>query len=163
MTRKSKREIERALENLDAGDGAITEGESFAEQHYSEPVTSFVHRTIREVLRLAYDPEIANADDRARGLLATVREVYEIGEDRDDAVLATLDERAGSAKRAHWHPTDAFATAVAVGPRLLNESTRARFDSALEAGNDDIAAQLVVQAVYEWLAKQDGGRLEVTT
>lgn len=154
MTRKSRREIERALEDLSGGNA--TGGESFAEEHYSDSVTSFVHRTIRDVLRITHDPAVANSTEPARALLVTVREHYGLDEKRDDAVLSTLQKRAQRAESSYWMPTDAFGAAIAVGPAILDGDRRARFDSGLEAGEDDVAAVLIVQAVYDWLADSEG-------
>ena len=155
MTRRSRREIERALEDLSGG-GNATSDESFAEKHYSDSVTSFVHRTIRDVLRLKYDSEVANSTEPARALLVTVRERYGIDEKRDEAVLSTLQKRAQRAESRYWMPTDAFGAAIVAGPAILGDDRRARFDSALEAGEDDVAAVLIVQAVYDWLADSEG-------
>jgi len=160
VTRKSKRELERALEELGSGD-AVRDGETFAERHYTTPVTSFVYQTTREVLRLTRNPEIANSDEPIRGLLAVVRKHYGINDDRDDAVLETLRSRAVQAEGELSRPRDAFGSAIVVGPQLLEDADQERFAAAFEADRDDEAARLIVQAVYEWLASRDGRPREV--
>ena len=154
MTRKSKRELERALEEIAGGGDGVTAGESFAEQEYSDPVTTFVHSTMRDVIRLTHDPDIANREEPARGLLQRVREVYDIDDDRDDAVLAELEDRAARAEPSNWSRTDVFETSIVAGPALLETASRERFDDAVESGKDDLGVQLIVEAVYEWLAER---------
>ena len=154
MTRKSKRELERALEDLAGGDDGVTAGRSFAEQEYSEPATTFVHSTMRDVIRLTHDPDIANREEPSRGLLQRVREVYDIDDDRDDAVLAELEVQAAKAEPSNWSRIDVFETSIAAGPALLDTTSRERFGDAIESGKEDLGAQLIVEAVYEWLAER---------
>jgi len=175
MTRKSKRELATELDDLeadeeldsrDAAEGrsrgsSVSGNETFAERHYTEPVASFVYQTHREVARLGHDPEIANSDEPIRGLLPVVREHYGIDDDRDDAVVEMLRSGAVLAEDAELRPTLTFGAVMTVGPQLLEGADEEWFADAFEDDRDDEAAQLIVQAVYEWLADQSDRRREV--
>lgn len=156
MTRPSKRELERAIEELNSEDSS-TPGESFVSREYSEPVATAVHTAIRKVIRDCYDEPIANAREPALAFLASLRETHGIDEIHDDAVLATLRKRAEDVDSHHWGPVDAFQAAIGVAPRLLEADDRERFDDAVAAGDDETVTTLSVHAVYDWLAQQPAG------
>jgi len=160
MTRRSKREIERALEKLGASDDTTDSAEPIAEQ-YPPQVADIVQETVRDIMRLTFDFQISNSEAPARALLPIVRETYDIDDDRDDAVLAALDDRGAQIGSGYWRRKDTFETALAAGPRLFDTAARDRFEGALKAGETDVAARLIVRTVYDALADQGGSRREV--
>lgn len=162
MTRKSPRELERALEHLD---GATTgsSGKPFAERHYPPAVREYVYRLTRDVMGARREPIPGNisAPARLRRLLDTLREQYGIDADRDDAVIATLQEQASREGSAHWGASGVLMAAPVYGPALLDEADRARFDELRAAGRQDEADALLIRTVYHWLADEaDARRME---
>lgn len=157
MTRKSKREIERVLEDLDEGLAAPL-GEPFAEQTYDEPLRGFVYQLTRDVDRLGLRHGHGNLKDpeRARVMLEALRERYGIDDDRDDDVLAALQAAAEQVPSTHWTTSDVLPAAVQYGPEFLDDGERRRFEAAFVAGREDEAAALAVRATYDWFADRGG-------
>lgn len=154
MTRKSKREIERVIEDLGGTDDSpgSGSGETFADRHYSEPVASFVRQVALDLIRITHDPEIANSDRVAEAFLEAVREEYGIDDDRDDAALEELQDRARRTSSEYWDAVAQFQSDVLTGPALLDGDARERFDEHLAADEEDAAAAMIVRRLYECLA-----------
>ena len=164
MTRRSKRELERALEAFD--DATPTNDRPSLDEMYPGPVTTFIQCVARDLHRIRHqNPEtIVNAPgpDATERFLVIVRDHYGIDEDRDDDVRQTLEESV--AGQEYHRPVDKFATAPV--------SVAAQFDLETPAGEtltelvhtdrEDEATQLLVHTVYDALAA-DGLHMEGQT
>lgn len=150
MTRKSKREIERALQDLSSTEQSATDGEPIQKQ-YPDDIEEFVESLALDNLAYKIAPNTSNPETTRR-ILKHLREEYGIDENRDDAVHATLRDRAGEVQSQYWNADDVIPAAIITGPALLDEADRERFEQLLDAGDDDEAADLIVDAAYDWLA-----------
>lgn len=164
MTRRSKREIERALEELD--DSSRREGHApRLRERYPDGVVRVIHGTARGLFGICHrNPErIANAPEpeATEAFLDVVRSEYGIETDRDEAVRRWL--AAAAANHPHMSPPDAFATATltVAAEQDLSASTGESFEALVDAGREQDAAQLLVQTAYEALADEGGRRSEV--
>ena len=160
MTRRSKREIERALEDLDKQSAGANDYTPAVKEKYSDEVVEAIYRVARDILRLSH----RNADrmgsnpstaERTSAFLEGVREQYGITDNRDDAVLAGLDKAAASTDSKHWGPIDSFQTAVASVPGEMDLETDHgdTLPDLVLAGDETAAEQLLVQRTYEILAE----------
>jgi hypothetical protein len=160
VTRRSKREIERALEDLDKHSADADDYTPAVKEKYSDEVVEVIYRVARDVLRLSH----RNADrmginpstaERTSAFLEGVREQYEITDDRDDAVLAGLDKAAATVDSRHWGPIDSFQTAVVSVPGEMDLATDGgdTLPDLVMVGDETAAEQLLVQQTYEMLAE----------
>lgn len=156
MTRKSKREIERALEDLGGGEQLARDSDPIQNQ-YSDDVEAFINSLALDNLAHKIAPNADNPE-RTRRMLEHIREEYGIDEDRDDAVHAELRGRAAEVDSQYWTADDALLPAIICGPALLDPNDSAHFEELLDADDEDEAAEMIVDAVYHWLADRgDGG------
>lgn len=160
MTRRSKRELERAVEDLVEETESSTSDETFADRHYSEGVRDFVYQVVRDTMVVTHNHELVNLNnpERTRRHLKSIRETYGIDDDRDDAVHSALRERAAEVQSKWWGPCDALSAAMVLGPALLSGDDREQFDELLDRGGEEQAAAMIVDAVYNELADRGSRR-----
>jgi hypothetical protein len=158
MTRRSKREIERAIADFPEQRAAQDDYTPAVKQKYSDEVVEVIYRVARDLLRVCHrNPDtIVNAptDEAAAVFLDKVRDQYEIADDRDDAARAALDEAAANADSKYWSPIDALQSAVISVPGEMDLETDdgAPLSELVGAGDETAAEQLLVQRTYEALA-----------
>jgi len=163
VTRKSKRELESALEAFD--DTTPGADRPAIDDVYPGPVATFIQRVARDLLRISHThpDEVVNAPEPAatRRFLALVRERYDLGEDRDDAVYSALE--ATVAGHEHGWAVDQFAIApVSVAKATEPETAAGESLSALVNTNrEDEAERLLVQTTYDTLADRGDRGVEV--
>lgn len=162
MSRKSKREIERALEAFD--DTTPTNSRPPLDEVYSEAVARTIQRVARDLHRIRrQNPEtIVNApvEEATSKFLSVVRDRYGIDENHDDAVRRALEE---SAVGQEYHrPVDQFAIApVSVAKEIDVEPAAGDSLTALvNTGREDEAERLLVRMVYDLFADRGGLRSE---
>jgi hypothetical protein len=166
MTRKSKREIERALADLERVDRPRPLRRSSLEESCDDAVVDFVHHVIRNLHQIQYrhPDSIVNAPshEAITQFLERVRDEYGIEKDRDEDVRATL---AGAGEGInYWNEIDSFAVAPAtVARRDPATGTGELLSDLVAAGDDDRAERLLIQATYDTLADLNGGRGVVVT
>jgi len=158
--RRSERELERALEDLDeaAADPAV--GASLLGEHYPDDVVALVHRVARDLMRIAHHhpDEIVNAPtpEATMAFLEYVREEYGIEDERDDAVCRTLETLAG--RRNHWQPVDSFSMAPIAIAKHDDVATDDgdSLSSLVAADQEREAEELLVRTAYNMLAARGG-------
>jgi hypothetical protein len=164
MTRRSKRELERTLEELDI-QSSQRETTTDIEEHCSQDVVEFVYGLSRDLLRISWH----NADDVVNerepeatlNYLELVREKYGIDEDHDEEIYQLLLDAISQEK--YWTPRDSFAMGpvhVAAHRDPETEDGEALAD-LVDGGRDEEAEQLLVGATYDLFAGEGGG-VEVT-
>lgn len=163
MTRRSKRSIERALDEL--GDERSVSAGPSVDEEYPDDVAAFIKQVTRGLFRICHRnaDEIVNASDPAatERFLELVRERHEIEEDRDDEVRRTLTDLV--AGHNHWDPIDGFSTApmgVAATTDLETPDGETLTD-LVRADRGDEASRLLVGTTYEAFADRGGRRVEV--
>lgn len=152
MTRKSKREIERALSEIanaeTSGTGPAGDGRRLKDTHPDHVVT-FVQTVFRDLLRICHqNPDtVVNVEDpeSLHNYLDLVHDEYGIDGDRDDDVQAGFAD----AQVAEWNHSQAgtfasFALAVPVDGTTLEE--------LVDADRQAEAERVLVGAMYELLA-----------
>jgi hypothetical protein len=160
VTRKSKRELERALADLDEA-GQPVAGPTSVQERYSGDVVDVIYATARAVLRIKYQHSDAIAtaptDQAVARFLEAVREEYDLDKSRDKRVSATL--LSVTERSPHWHPIDAFASALCVlaGRQEPTDENGTTLSTLVEVGDDQAAKRLLVRAAYGWLAGGNGG------
>ena len=164
MTRRSKREIERALEELDI-QSSQRETTTEIEEHCSEDVVEFVYGLARDLLRISWHnaDEVENETEPEATLnyLGLVRKQYGIKDDRDEQVCQLLIDATSQGK--YWDSRDSFSmgpvhVAAHRAPETEDGETLA---DLVDDGRDEEAEQLLVGATYDLFAGEDGG-VEVT-
>lgn len=161
MTRRtgpSRHDLWRDLDRLretTASPSDTPGGRPITEEWYGEDVQAFVYQVIRDAMTLMHDSGIANLEnpERSEAYLGAVRDHYGIDGDvgRDHDVVEALERRANQIDSPHWHPTDAFASALAVFPHRFDADEREAWDRRFET-DEDAAAREIVRATYNWLA-----------
>lgn len=160
MTHRSKREIERAVEELDVEASEERTTPSIKE-HCSEDVVEFVYGLARDLFQLSWHnaDEVVNASDPEATLnyLDIVRTEYGITDDRDDDVSQQLLD--ASSREKNWDTIDSFAMApVGVATHLDPETDAGETLAALvDGGREEEAEQLLVGATYDLFARTGGG------
>jgi len=161
MTRKSRRELEHAVDELlEERSQNRAADETFAERHYTDEIKDFVYEVSRDVMRILHDPEIGNLNnpERTYEVLQTLRETYEIETDSDDAVMDTLQAYASDVESQYWGPCDSLSAGVVAGPHFLSSDDRAQLRALVANGQKEQASQMAVSAVYHWLADAENTR-----
>ena len=158
MTRRSKREIERDLEEFTEQRTGAKDYTPAVKEKYPDEVVEVIYRVARDVMRLCHrNPDtVVNAptEEATAAFLDEVREQYGIADDRDADVRAGLDEAAANAGSKYWTPIDAFETAVIAVPGEMDLETDdgVTLSELIEAGDETAAERLLVQRTYEALA-----------
>ena len=161
---RSKREIERLVEDLERASASVERGGVYdgpLEARYSAEVVDVVRLASVELFRICHrDPVIANGPDREviGRFLEAVREKYDLGSDRDEAVRETL---ARATSGAHWgSEIDVFATApIAIAKHLdldLATPDGVGLEELVEEGRESEAVELLVATTYDVLASRGG-------
>ena len=166
MTRRSQRELERALEELDI-QTSERETTTEIEEHCSEDVVEFVYGLARDLLRISWHnaDEVVNETEPEATLnyLELVREQYGIEDDRDEEVCQLLLDSTSQEK--YWDSIDSLSMGpVHVAARRHPETAAGKTLAELvDEGREEEAEQLLVKATYDLLAEADGGGgVEVT-
>jgi hypothetical protein len=165
MTRKSKREIERQLADLDAGTTPARDGTSI-EDRCVDAVVSVVYELCRDLGRLgrqAADGTPMEEPAYTRRFVAAVREEYALDVDRDETAVQELLEVADESVHG-WDSVDVFATApVGLAGRVdVTSEGGADLQELVVDGREEAAKQLLVETVYECFAGDTGRGVEVT-
>jgi hypothetical protein len=166
MTRRSKRELERALEEIDVENSRERTAPKI-EEHCSEDVVEFVYGVCRDLFRLSYRNagEIVNERDDAvatEQFLELVRDEYGIEPDsaRDERVLETL---AASVKGdRHARPLDVFQTApISVATHVdVRGKDGSELTELLDTGREDEAEEALIRSTYSLVAGDGGAPAE---
>ncbi|MFY4815477.1 hypothetical protein ACOJIV_22680 [Haloarcula sp. AONF1] len=164
MTRRSQRELERALEELDI-QTSERETTTEIEEHCSEDVVDFVYGLARDLLRISWHnaDEVVNETEPEATLnyLELVREQYGIDDDRDEEVCQLLLDATSQEK--YWDSLDSFS----MGPvhvaahRTPETESGETLAELVDERREKEAEQLLVKATYDLLAG-NGGDVEVT-
>jgi len=162
MTRRSKREVERALEDL--AEDSPEEPATTVFDRAPDPLAEVLKNLTRDLILVFsdYPDEIANAPkpDATETYLEVVRDRYGIDEDRDAAVMRGLDD----VTIIDMPDADSLTKFGCMAPDIAEQSEVADADGyslaeLVEAGREAEAEDLLVQATYHALAEQ----LEVRT
>lgn len=160
MTRRSQRELERALEELDI-QTSERETTTEIEEHCSEDVVEFVYGLARDLLRISWHnaDEVENETEPEATLnyLELVRKQYGIEDDRDEEVCQLLLDATSQGK--YWDSRDSLSmgpvhVAAHRDPETEDGETLA---DLVDDGRDEEAEQLLVGATYNLFAGEDGG------
>ncbi|KOX94241.1 hypothetical protein [Halorubrum tropicale] len=160
MTRRSKRELERALEELDI-QTSERETTTEIEEHCSEDVVDFVYGLARDLLRISWHnaDEVVNETEPEATLnyLELVREQYGIDDDRDEEVCQRLLDATSQEK--YWDSLDSFSMRPVYVAAHRDPETEAGETLAelVDEGREEEAEQLLVEATYDLLAGEGGG------
>ena len=158
MTRKSKRELERAVERLQNNGNGTATSYTPLRNVYSEDVVQCIHSVARDVMRIIHrnpDTDVnASEPEATTHYLELVREQYGIDEDRDEAVRVMLNKVAtGNPHSYPTNPHDVFLNAVlSIPSHILVEDKNVSFEKLVADGREDRAKQLLVGRVYRCLA-----------
>jgi len=164
MTRRSKREIKRALEQLDTVETSVSE--TSLEEYHSDDVVRTVQALARDLLRIRYqNPDaIVNArePDATLTFLEIIRERYNIDDDSDEDVRLGLEDAV--AGRDYSTSVDGFAMALfAIAKQADIETDDGEsLEDLVDASREQIAERLLVRRTYETFANAGGRRSEVT-
>jgi hypothetical protein len=155
MTRRSKRELERALEEIDA-ENSRERTTPKIEEHCSEDVVEFVYDVCRDLFRIVNEKE----PEATWNFFQLVRKEYDVDDDRDDDIVPLLLDATSQEK--HWSPRDSFAAApVRVATELdLETDAGETLAELVDDGREEEAEQLLIGATYELLAADSGAPAE---
>lgn len=158
MTRRSKREIERAIADFPEQGAGRDDYTPAVKEKYPDEVVEVIYRVARDLMRVCHrSPDtIVNVptDEATAAFLEKVREQYGIADDRDDDIRAGLGEAVAQTDAKHWTALDAFQSAVISVPGEMDLETDdgATLSELIEAGDETAAERLLVQRTYEALA-----------
>jgi len=159
MTRRSKREVERALEDL--AEDSPEEPATTVFDRAPDPLAEVLKNLTRDLILVFsdYPDEIANAPkpDATETYLEVVRDRYGIDEDRDAAVMRGLDD----VTIIDMPDADSLTKFGCMAPDIA-EQLEVRTDAGepladlVEDGQTEAAERLVVRATYGALAERGG-------
>lgn len=156
--RKSKRELESALESLTSPQS--TRPDERLENRCLEPVVRAVRSLVLDLIRCRQEIA-AGGDDTTERFLERVRAEYGIDRDRDDMVARGLEDVAPGVKS--WDAADSFATGVIGLPGRVDVSSAdgESLQDLVVAGRIDDAERLLVATTYELFGDRGDRGLEV--
>ncbi|MFY4815476.1 hypothetical protein ACOJIV_22675 [Haloarcula sp. AONF1] len=159
MTRRSKREIKRAIEEIDVGRSQERTTPKI-EENRSEVVVEFVYDVSRDLMSISWEngDKVTNAEDPAATLnyLEIVREQYDIDDDRDEkASQRLLDVAEKLSDRTYL--TFSMAPAHLAGHRDLETESGETLSELIDEGCDAKAEHLLVKESYDLFAGENGG------
>lgn len=162
MTRKSKREIEHLIEELDdEHNRRDVDEEPLIEQRRPDHVVKFVYRVARDLMRLRWEKAegtvSASPPEATAQFLDLVRERYEVEEDRDEEVQSMLIS--ATQREKYRRPFDVFQTApIAVAAHMeLETADGETLEALVDASREEEAERLLVSTTYRVLADSDTG------
>jgi len=159
VTRRSKRELKRIVEDLAGADPTERPGETLLKQRCTPEVVAAVRGVVLNLVRAGQRATAEGAGsgdgdaDAVDEYLDAVTDRYGLEADRRDGIKETLLDTAQG--KQHRSPDDVFTwTVPSVAARLAPETDDGPPLAALvDAGDKGAAEQLLVQRTYDVLAE----------